>query len=179
MTVDNLSLGPEGQANHALSVLHRQTCAGDLTSRVDFVPGVFLNSDPALALSGQWRAPEERLLELDAQTNGTAGGWMGLHIVMPASDLRQKALLGFATRIAAPESVLIRACLRSGQEGGFVDSFFNKHLLFTSEAALHLDAMELTQRDDVPAQALWREVVFFLPPRSFKLSFLDLRLFLL
>lgn len=175
--IDNIALGADGQANHALAVMRSQTSEGDLGSHVDFLPGVMLHADPALELSGRYRSPEGRLLELDARTGPTPGGWVGLHVALPAEDLRNAGALGFAARIAAPEILIVRSCLRSGTPGGFEDCFFDKHLLFRPEEASHVDVLPVHHRDSLPVRAPWRELVFFLPATAFQLSLIDLRIF--
>ena len=86
-------------------------------------------------------------------------------------------MVGFAARIAAPEILVARACLRSGTEEGFVDCFFDKHLLFRPEEASHVDALPVHHRADLPLRAPWRELILFLPTDDFRLSLIDLRVF--
>lgn len=173
---DSIAFGADGQANHALTVLRRQDAGGDLTQNVSFVPGVMLNADPELGLSGTWRSAENRVLEFDASIQGL-GNWLGLHISVPLQDTRGHGIAGFAARIQAQDIFVARASLRSGTEGGFVDCFFDKHMLFTPDEATHVDALQLHQRDTIPATAPWREIVLFLPTESFKLDLIDLRVF--
>lgn len=173
---DSVALGADGQANHALTVLRQQELSGDLAQNVTFVPGVMMNADPELGLSGTWQSPDNRVLHFDASIQGL-GNWLGLHISVPIQDTRGKGIIGFAARIQAPDIFIARASLRSGAENGFVDCFFDKHLLFTPDEATHVDALQLHQRDNIPATAPWREIVLFLPTESFKLDLLNLRVF--
>lgn len=175
--VDSIAIGADGQANHTLSVLRAKSSEGPLTSDVSFLPGLRLNADPALELSGNYRSPEGQLLEFDAATGPNPGDWVALHLDIPVDDLGPLGLIGFAARIAAPEIFVVRACLRSGIQDGFQDCFFDKHLLFRSEEASHLDALPTGQRANLPARAPWRELVLFLPTRAFQLSLIDLRVF--
>ncbi|MEN9063025.1 hypothetical protein [Ponticoccus litoralis] len=96
---------------------------------------------------------------------------------LPAEKLHHVGTIGFAARIAAPEVFVARAALRSGGPDGFVDCFFDKHLLFRPEEASHVDAIPVHYREPVPAEAAWRELILFLPTHSFRLSIIDLRLF--
>lgn len=176
--VDNIALGADGQANHTLSVLRCGTSEGKLSSDVSFLPGLKLNADPALELSGTYRSPKGKLLEFDAKTGPNPGSWIGLHLNIPAEDLSNAGVLGFAARISAPEILVARVCLRSGAEDGFEDCFFDKHLLLRSEDASHVDALSVHHRDRLPLRAPWRELVVFLPTRSFQLSLIDLRVFI-
>lgn len=175
--VNSITLGADGQANHTLSVMRSKTTKGALHSNVEFLPGFKLNADPALELTGEYRSPAGRLLEFDAQTGPNPGGWVGLHLEVPVDDLSHLGVIGFAARIAAPEILVVRACLRSGTEDGFQDCFFDKHLLFRPEEASHVDAIPTGQRMDLPQRAGWRELILFLPTRSFQLSLIDLRVF--
>lgn len=176
--VDNIAPGADGQANHTLSVLRGGTFEGPLASDVSFLPGLKLNADPALELSGTYHSPAGRLLEFDAKTGPNPGGWVGLHLDVPAEDLRNAGVIGFAARFAAPEIMVARVCLRSGIENGFEDCFFDKHLLLRSEEASHVDALPVHHREALPERAPWRELVIFLPNRAFQLSLIDLRVFI-
>lgn len=174
---DSIALGPDGQANHTLAVLRNSANKGELAPHVEFMPGFNLHTDPELGLAGQYRSPEGQLLEIDARPTG-AGAWNALHLALPADDLRRYGVLGFAMRSASPELLVIRACLRSGIEGGFEDCFFDKHILVRPEASSHVDALALAHRSRLPPEAPWRELVLFLPTRGFRLSLIDLRVFL-
>lgn len=175
---DNLTPGADGQANHTLAVMRSETRDGDLTPDMEFLPGFSLHSDPALDLSGTFRSPKDRILELDAQTGPNPGNWLALHLALPAGDLRHSGVLGFVARLSAPEILVARACLRSGTEDGFVDCFFDKHLLIRPEESSHMDALSVQYRDRVPLEAPWRELILFLPTHSFRMSLIDLRVFL-
>ena len=175
-TPSSISLGPDGQANHTLSVLRTGTSDGTLGNDIEFVPGFALHADPALGLGGQYRSPAGRLLELDARMSGQ-GDWIGLHMALPAQDLSEGGVLGFAARTSATETCVLRACLRSGTEAGFQDCFFDKHLLLRPEEASHLDALPVGMRDTLPDTAPWRELILFLPLTDFRIALIDLRVF--
>lgn len=176
--VDSIAPGADGQANHTLSVLRGGKFEGALASDVSFLPGLKLNADPALELSGRYHSPAGRLLEIDAKTGPNPGGWVGLHLDIPAEDLSNAGVLGFAARFAAPEITVARVCLRSGTKGGFEDCFFDKHLLLRSEEASHVDALPIHSREGLPLRAPWRELVIFLPTQTFQMSLIDLRAFI-
>lgn len=174
--IDSIAIGADGHANHVLAILRNGDHTGDLSQDVTFLPGLKLNADPALALSGQYTSPAGWLLQLDVQIDNP-GSWVGLHLDLPANDLSHVGVIGFAARIAGPEVLMARACLRSGSDSGFVDCFFDKHLLFRPEETSHLDAVSVAQRMMLPVQAPWRELILFLPTESFTLSLIDLRVF--
>lgn len=173
---DNLRIGADAQLNNALGVLRDGVVGGALTDRVELMPGIYLAADPALKIAGAHHSPEGRILEIAAEMQGE-GNWMALHMALPARDLAPYGFVGFAARIEAPETQVIQPCLRSGVEGGFVDCFFDKHILALPQPRSHLDALTAHHRDNLPAQAPWRELIFFLPTRSYRLSILDLRIF--
>lgn len=175
--MNNIAPGTDGQANHTLSVLRSGSFEGSLTSHVEFLPGLFLHADPKLDLSGTYRSPLGRLLEFNAHTGPNPGNWVGLHLSLPGEDLRDKGVVGFAARISGPELMLLRVCLRSGTSSGFVDCFFDKHILLRPEEASHVDALSLACQSQLPLQAEWRELILFLPPKNFQFSLIDLRLF--
>jgi hypothetical protein len=103
---------------------------------------------------------------------------VGLHLDLPAKDLRQAGVLGFGARFAAPEIMVARVCLRSGTKSGFEDCFFDKHMLLRPEEASHIDALSIHHRADLPVQAPWRELIIFMPTRAFQASLIDLRVFI-
>jgi hypothetical protein len=175
---NNIALGADGQANHTLGVLRGGTFQGALATNVSFLPGLKLNADPALEVAGSYRSPAGRLLELDLTTGPGLGGWVGLHLDLPAKDLRQAGVLGFGARFAAPEIMVARVCLRSGTKSGFEDCFFDKHMLLRPEEASHIDALSIHHRADLPVQAPWRELIIFMPTRAFQASLIDLRVFI-
>lgn len=157
---------------------HRQDQgSGQIGADTKFLPGLILHADPALQISGQWRSPRGRLLELDVKTGGT-GAWIGLHLALDAADLSGCGWLGFACRLAAPEEIMIQPCLRSGTPDGFTDCFFDKHILAVPELRNHLDALHPATNRHIPETAPWRELILFLPRQDFRLYLHDLRPFL-
>jgi len=174
---DDLDLGADGEANHRLGLLRAGTSGGDLGQRSDLAPGIFLVADPPLEIAGRWASPAGRILEIEATPRGS-GAWFALHVGLPARDLSARGVLGLACRSTAPEVVVVQPCLRSGTPDGFEDCFFDKHVLSRSEEASHLDALAVQRRDNLPPQAPWRELILFLPVRSFRWSLIDLRVFI-
>lgn len=153
-----------------LSLYHDQTGAGPLTAETtELAPGLFLNSDPALGISGRWRSPPGRLVELEATAAGH-GNWMALHMALPQTELQDLTYVGYVCRAAGPKPWMIRPCLRSGLEGGgFVDTFFGKHILTTERPFTHMDALYLDSSPELPLTAPWRELVLFLPCEDFQI----------
>lgn len=114
---DNLRVGADAQINNALSVLRNSGLAsGELADHVQLLPGVFLAADPALQISGQYRSPEGRVLEIESQMRGE-GQWMALHMALSTRNLSLYGCVGIAARIEAPEVQVVQPCLRSGVEG--------------------------------------------------------------
>jgi len=175
---NNLMLGADGQANHTVQVLRQGKSAGPLTTDIEFLPSFAFHADPALQITGQYRSPKGRLLELEVEVQPRDNSWVGLHLTLPARDLTHAGIVGFGARIAAPGIHVVRACIRSGLENSFVDCFFDKHLLFRAEEASHIDAISIHHRADLPIEASWRELILFLPPENFHISLIDLRLFI-
>lgn len=173
---DSIAIGADGQANQTLELLRKEQRTGELAADAGILPGLGFHADPDLNLSGNWSSEQGRLLDIDASIP-KLGGWVGLHLSLPLGTTRPHGIIGFAARIQALEIFVARACLRSGREGGFVDCFFDKHLLFTPEEASHVDALQISQRDTIPEEAPWRDLILFLPTESFRLSLIDWRVF--
>lgn len=162
-------------------MFHERIASGVLDgTTVRFAPGVTLHSDPALGLSGRWRSPAGRFLELEATMSGK-GVWIALHVALPLSDLTDATHVGLVCRCAAPERHMLRPCLRSGLDdgSGFVDCFFDKHVLTAQRPRSHVDALYLDAATGVPLRAPWRELVLFLPRVSFHLDLHQLYPFVL
>lgn len=159
----------------ALAMLRGGQAAGDVTHGVSPAPGCSLQADPGLALAGRYRSPPGRLLELEAEISGL-GNWIALHFAVAAPDLMQARWLTLTCRAASAAAMMIRPCLRSGLEEGFVDCFFDKHILSTRTPQSHVDGLHLPTTRSVPETAPWRELVLFLPRESFSWHLHDLHL---
>lgn len=105
------------------------------------------------------------------------GRWMGLHFGLGDVDLSDTAVLGVYSRQRAPRSCTWRMCLRSGTPDGFVDHFFDKHVVAYNAPAMHVDTLEINAQRSLPRRATWRELVLFFHPESFDATLQDLRLF--
>ncbi len=174
---DSLLTRGDGQTNQALDLLRGETREGKLKSRLQILPGIELHAAKALKISGTWRSPPGHLLELDIQTKDAPDGWIGLHLALPVSDLAGAGVAGFAARVTSPQIAPLRVCLRSGIGDGFADCFFDKHVLAHPEESTHVDALAVHQRSNLPLQAPWRELVFFLPEQGGRFALIDLRVF--
>ncbi|KAA8610029.1 hypothetical protein [Salipiger aestuarii] len=173
---DSITIGADGQANQTLDLLRAEQRTGELGTEAGILPGLGFHADPELNLSGSWTTEPGRLLDIQADVPGI-GGWAGLHLSLPIASTRGRGIIGFAARLQAPEIFVARACLRSGREGGFVDCFFEKHLLFTPDETSHVDVLQIAHRDTIPEEAPWRDLILFLPTESFRLSLIDWRVF--
>lgn len=172
MTLRSGPLGP------ALADQRRDRTEGLLAAHTEFRPGLALHTDPAMQVSGRWRSPPGRLLELDLRMTDS-GAWIGLHVALDAPELSDCGWVGFACRCAAPTETMIRPCLRSGTPDGFTDCFFDKHILAVPEPRNHVDALHPATSRHIPETAPWRELVLFLPRQDFRWHLHDLRLFLI
>ena len=174
---NSLRTGADGEANSKVGLLRSKRKSGALSEQVVLLPGLVFEADPKLGIGGTYSSPENRLIEIDAKM-AAAGDFTVLHINLSAKDISGQGVVGFALQGTAPEYVSIAACLRSGTDDGFVDCFFDKHILLQPDPSVHVDAMSLQHRVGIPTTAPWRQIVFFLPTEDFRLSIHDLRLFL-
>lgn len=176
-TLNNIALGPAAGINHTLEQLRAQEwAASELLPDGEIAAGLRFGLDPEAVFEGRFSSPRGRLLDIEGEMLRPAR-WFGLHIPLDALDLSEQAVVGVALRLTAPRPAVIRACLRSGRSAGFSDCFFQKAIITSGpEVALHLDVLDIA-RYDIPDEAPWREIVLFLPTRSFSLSIRDLRIF--
>lgn len=175
--MDNIALGADGRANHAISTLRLTNRTGDLVHNVTFIPGLTLHIAHDLEVSGRWRSEEGVALDLEATLLGD-NGWAALHIAMPFESTVPYGMLGFAARTQASTATESRICLRSGVESGFEDTFFEQNLVFLPQETSHLGVLEFHNYTSVPQRAPWRDLIVFLPAHSFSLRLIDFRIFL-
>lgn len=172
----------------SLAAFTQATSDGTISDITTFCPGFSLHADPGFGVGGTWRAPSDRVLELEITTQGP-GDWLALHLRLERVKDLTGAWIGFACRHAAPQQQMIRPVLRSGPglgpnsgaDDGFSDHFFAKHILSTPEPRNHLDAINLATTRTLPARARWRELVLFLPSpapeQTLRWDLQDLRVF--
>ncbi|MGR3439043.1 hypothetical protein [Alterinioella nitratireducens] len=170
-------LPPAILARQALDTLRRETPDGRIVAEEEIVPGLRFVPDPEAGMTGHFSSPRGRLLELQVR-HARPARWLGLHLRLDIEDITEIGLIGLATRIAAPTAMAVRACVRSGTETGFVDTFFDKTVATLPRPQLHLDVLETNgAHAALCAPAPWRELVLFLPMQDFRLDLHDLRVF--
>lgn len=154
-----------------------QHAGGVLDDVTALVPGLSLRRDPEGAISGNWRSPARRLLDLETQVT-RPGAWLALHLSLPLTDLRGVAWFGLVARSAADRALVVRPCLRSGHAtGGFHDQFFARHMLSQPAETDHHDLIAPDRIPGLPMVAPWRELILFLPPaHGIRWALHDLRL---
>lgn len=167
--------------NLSLDGLHgADGLGGSLQNITPMCPGIALHRDPGGQIDGSWQSPAARLLELQTQVQ-RPGDWLGLHVALPLYDLRGIRWIGIVARTAADQSLVVRPCLRSGDDdGGFHDQLFPSHLLSQPSETDHHDLIAPDRLLDVPQDAPWRELILFLPPaHNIRWVLHDLRVFVL
>lgn len=172
----NLDFGSEAQANHSLAVLRAQSFEKAVSGGERFSPGVFVSIDPESDTKVMATSRPGELVDLSFSTR-RPGRWLSLNVEMGNCNLTGRDIAGFMAKVQSEATMTFRVCLRSGNEGGFQDAFFGKRVISYAEASTHADLMKLEERDDVPAQAPWRELIMFLPPDVRHISLKDLALF--
>jgi hypothetical protein len=139
--------------------------------------GPVIHADPGLAVAGTWASPTARIITI-ATTITTPGGWLALHLPLPA-DWPAATWVTLIARTSAATATLIRPCLRSGRPDGFHDTFFPRAILAQGRESDHLDLITLAQHPDLTAPAPWRDLILFLPPATdAHVALHDLRLIL-
>lgn len=166
------------RVQQALETLRQGAPRGKIVTEEEIVPGLRFVPDPEAGMTGHFFSPQGRLLELQV-SHARPARWFGLHLRLDIDDIDKIALIGMATRIAAPTTMTVKACIRSGTETGFVDTFFDKTVAALPRPLLHLDVIETNgARTALCAPAPWRELVLFLPTEDFRLDLHDLRVFM-
>ncbi len=168
-----------------------------LPKRLDALwQGLSSLSEPVQIVSGQMLVPgvtfwlddeegQQSLLCQGARGGGvtiratveTPGRWMGLHFALGEATLTEQVLLGVYSQQRAARACSWRLCLRSGTPDGFVDHFFEQHVVGFAAPSQHTDLLKLAEQTTLPRQNSWRELVLFFHPESFEATVQDLRLF--
>lgn len=174
---DNLLLGPEAQVNHLTSLLRVTPGTGVLAEGARLAPGAFLSVDPEGQLTGQFKTGAGTVLDLSYEVQKPPR-WLALHLELGALPLLDKAVFGIVCKSRAPQAATFRLCLRSAVQGGFVDAFFDKHVVAYADQSTHVDLLRLGARNDVPAEAPWRDLILFFQTRSAQIHLNDLRVFI-
>lgn len=143
------------------------------------VPGLRFRLDPEAGFDGAWDSDPGRLFVLRTRPIRQPGHWLGLHLELGQLETARLPYLGLVARAAATRATAIRVALRSGRaEGGFTDRFFPRHMLALPGEVEHLDMISPERDPDIPAEAPWRELILFLPPREpLEIALHDLRIF--
>lgn len=175
---DNIFLGPDAQVRFSLQMLRAYEGRGKIaTERTPIIDGVFLSTDPEANVTGEYDASAENLLKLRIRPGKNPARWQALHLIVGPLDLGDAAVIGVVARSQAPSSFTTRICLRSGQDGQFIDTFFPKTMVSFAQASTHLDVLEIANLTDLPRQAQWRDLILFFQGGDVDLNLLDLRFF--
>lgn len=173
---DNLFFGPDAQINHTIGMMQAEKSEGAITDGARVSPNVFFVVDPEGQIAGNFETGDGNVLKMSYQIIKPAR-WIGLHITAGNFDLQGRSILGLIAKSRSDHAVTSRACLRSGYEGGFTDSFLPKHIVSYAETSTHIDLLQIEKDADLPQAADWRELVFFLPPADTHLAISELKFF--
>ncbi|MBC9248514.1 hypothetical protein H4P12_17775 [Paracoccus sp. 11-3] len=175
---DNIFLGPDAQVRFSLQMLRAYEGRGKIAAeQTPIIDGVFLSTDPDANVTGEYEASAANLLKLRIRPGKNPARWQAMHLVMGPLDLGDAAVIGVVARSQAPSSFTTRICLRSGQDGQFVDTFFPKTMVSFAQTSTHLDVLEISKLTDLPRQAQWRDLILFFQGSDVDLNLLDLRFF--
>lgn len=174
--IDNVLFGPESGVNHGLALLRAQSIDKPVRPKVDLVPGIFLSIDPDATVTGTLSSAPGEILSLRVNPEGSTR-WISIHLQMGGADLRQVQMLGVVCRSRAPQAMTFRMVLRSGIEGGFVDTAFRKTTVSYAEPSVHMDVLDLTREPAIPRQSGWREIILMFDHTAFDLNLLNFGVF--
>ncbi|MBI1171864.1 hypothetical protein GC209_10710 [bacterium] len=176
--MNNLDVSADAQANFSLGTLRAHTTSGKVISGKHIVPGVFFSIDSKSSDSVDIDSKPGDMMSIRVTSSGT-GRWLTLHLSLGAVDFSETSVVGFMLRSQSDSTSTLRACVRSGIEGGHVDALFAKTIVSFPKSAVHLDMLELELNPDVPTKARWRELVFFLRRENAEILIKDLRVFVI
>jgi len=171
-----LSVGLDDKVNKTLALLRKERKAGSFSQDTQIIPGVKILSDPDDTNDAHYKSPVGRLLEISNQTI-RSGKYFAVHIELSPKDISNLSLFGFICKSTAAVQSTMRVCLRSHLQDRVIDSFFDKQVVCIPDESIHMDVIDVTRRNNVPATAKWRELVLLLPNDSFEIAINDLRIF--
>ncbi len=174
---DNLSLGAEAQVNHIIALMQKEKTKGAIHDGAQIFPDAFFGVDPEGKVKGQFETGDGCALKLSYRVIEPVR-WVGLHLRAGHFSLDDKSIVGVICKSQADHAITSRLCLRSGFEGGFEDSFLPKHLVSYSEASTHIDLIQIEKSGYLSKQALWRELLFFLPCTDTDINIQELKFFI-
>ncbi len=175
---NNLNLSPDGQLAYSLAALRALERSGPLEAGQHLVPGVFFSLDPETTNRVEVESRPGEILSARLVVE-EPGRWLTLNLDLGRADLSGCGVVGFVAKSDSPGTTTCRVCLRSGTAEGPKDVFFPKTLVSFPKTALHLDVLQLDRHPEVPAQADWRELVFFFEVVSQTFNLRDFRLFVI
>jgi hypothetical protein len=174
---DNILIGPDAQGRFNLQMLRAHQGQGAIKSgKCKIIDGVYLDCDPDAVVTGRYRSDADNMLNIRIQASRNPR-WQALHVELGDLRLGDAAVVGVVARSRAEASITTRLCLRSGNGGHFVDSFFSKTMVSFAQPSIHLDVMDLAANADLPKQAEWRDLILFFRAGDVSVDLLDIRLF--
>lgn len=174
---DNIIIGPDAQGRFTLQMLRVHQGQGTIKSgKSQIIDGVYMSCDPDTVVTGRYRSDADNMLNIRMQVSRNPR-WQALHVELGDLRLGDTAVVGVVVRSRAEASITTRLCLRSGNGGHFVDSFFSKTMVSFARPSTHLDMMDLAANADLPRLAEWRDLVLFFRAGDVSVDLLDIRLF--
>ena len=164
------------KVNKTLALLEKKKYSGSFSQNTQIIPGVRILLDPDDTNDAHYKSPVGRLLEISNKTTQN-GRYFALHIELSPMDISDLSLFGFICKSTAAEQSIMQVCLRSHLQNRVIDSFFDKQVVCIPEECTHMDVIDVTHRNNVPATVIWRELVLLLPNDSFEIAVNDLRVF--
>lgn len=172
---DPQSLPPDTELNVLMANLRGLTYSGPAVHDQHLVQGVFFSLDPAAVNTVTVDSVPGQLMKIGLAVE-RPGRWLTLNIGMGPAEFSHSTLVGFACKSRGAKPVSLRVSLRSGIEGSHSDAFFSKTVMTFPETSVHLDVLELAANPDIPAKAIWREIVIFFESETQEIDLQDFRL---
>ena len=176
---DHLAYTPDAQINRTIALLAQTRRKNSITKgRTELTPGAWLDVDPQSEVSGSLTVGEKGLLQLSYSVK-VRPKWLSLSLKLGKVDFAHCSALGIAVKTRSAEATSFHPCLRSAAGSGYVDCFFDKHVVAYAESSVHVGMVNLAERADrVPTQAAWRDLILFFSTSDATLDLQDLRVFI-
>ena len=174
---NNLSIEPEAHANHTVSLLKTQFLDAQVETEEHFVPGCWISFENNGQQVAKITSTEGEAFTLDFSV-AHPGEWLSLNLSLGGFSLAERSIIGFVCNVSSPRPLTLRPCIRSGSESGFLDCFFDKHVIAYEQKSTHVDILEVGRPHSLPAEAQWRDLLFFMKPETLTVTFHDLKIFI-
>jgi len=184
--VDSLNVSQDSHINHIVELSKKTNNSGKIHNNAKISADIYFSVDTDANVSGEFTSGDGKVVSIryynsseSIHGNKIIPRWIAVHFRLGEISLKNKTAIGVVIKSEAPTAVTMRACLRSGSGGTFLDEFFSKHIVSYQNSSTHLDILKIEDfPEQFPLEKADRDLILFLPPQDSSLTISDLRVFI-